>query len=74
MADPAPKSAAIDDLIRDLTGIDRVKAIVGDTCGFCKGPATKFNDALSAKEYRISGLCQTCQNHVFGGYDEEDDA
>lgn len=24
-----------------------------------------FEDELSAKEYRISGLCQPCQNRIF---------
>lgn len=33
----------------------------------CGQPITeKFEDAASEKEYRISGLCQTCQNEVFG--------
>lgn len=26
----------------------------------------KFRDALSIKEYYISGLCQECQDSVFG--------
>jgi hypothetical protein len=25
-----------------------------------------FRDALSAKEYRISGMCQDCQDKIFG--------
>jgi len=38
-------------------------------CPFC---GTKirgirdFSDELSYKEYKISGLCQTCQDDVFG--------
>ncbi len=31
-----------------------------------------FRDAISAKEYRISALCQKCQDEVFGD-DSEDD-
>lgn len=27
---------------------------------------TDFRDMLSKKEFTISGLCQTCQNKVFG--------
>jgi hypothetical protein len=46
------------------------------TCPICSKPATKtprndlpraflFSDELSAKEYRISGMCQACQNSIF---------
>ena len=31
----------------------------------CGKPATEFRDALSIKEYRISGLCQNCQDAIF---------
>lgn len=36
-------------------------------CPFCKGDITagEFRDALSIREYRISGLCQKCQDQVF---------
>ena len=36
----------------------------------CAGPATQFRDDLSRTEYGISGLCQTCQDKVFGTDDE----
>ena len=29
-----------------------------------------FRDELSAREYYISGMCQACQDSVFGGEDE----
>jgi len=35
-------------------------------CPFCNNKVGDFNDELSKKEYNISGLCQTCQNKVFG--------
>lgn len=38
-------------------------------CPFC-GVATSendFRDELSRKEYLISGLCQECQDKMFGG-------
>ena len=31
---------------------------------------TAWQDELSRKEYSISGLCQKCQNKVFGGGEE----
>ena len=34
----------------------------------CGGIANQFSDSLSKKEYRIGGMCQTCQDFVFGGY------
>jgi hypothetical protein len=47
-----------------------------ETCPFCGKPPTEtglnygplaflFRDELSAREYRISGLCQTCQDETF---------
>lgn len=35
-------------------------------CVSCHKSITKFSDALSVKEYNISGLCQECQDSVFG--------
>jgi len=32
----------------------------------CGGPAIIFTDALSQREYGISGLCQSCQDDFFG--------
>ena len=32
----------------------------------CGGAAVEFQDDLSRREYRISGLCQKCQDSVFG--------
>ena len=36
-------------------------------CPFCQATPTyfEFRDALSAREYEISGLCQECQDKVF---------
>lgn len=36
-------------------------------CPFCKKAITDFRDALSKREYKISGLCQECQDEVFSG-------
>lgn len=32
----------------------------------CGQPVTGFRDALSEREYGISGMCQDCQDEVFG--------
>lgn len=51
------------------------------TCPFCGKGATDtgqnnipraflFRDQLSAKEYQISALCQSCQDKTFGANDD----
>ena len=35
-------------------------------CTFCAITLDDFRDELSAKEYSISGMCQTCQDKTFG--------
>jgi len=47
--------------------VARVDAGLCGTCGSEVGP---FRDDLSRREHRISGMCQTCQDEVFGS--EED--
>lgn len=70
MATPTDKAPAIDSLLEDLFP-GRVKSIRGNVCVFCKGSANKFTDALSCKEFSISGLCQSCQDEVFTPAEEE---
>lgn len=35
-------------------------------CPFCENAIGEFRDELSIKEFKISGLCQKCQDDVFG--------
>ena len=68
MAKPSEKSPELTAFLQAVGG--RTTAITGDVClpdplG-CGGPAVEFRDALSAKEYRISGFCQKCQDSIFG--------
>jgi len=42
------------------------KAIGEGRCPSCKNPVEGFKDALSEKEYLISGLCQKCQDSIWG--------
>ena len=40
-----------------------------NVCPFCKkivDPELDFNDLKSKKEFKISGLCQKCQDDFFG--------
>ena len=66
---PTNKSPEITDFLEQFAG--RTTAIHNNMCikppiG-CGKPITGFKDALSEKEYTISGLCQACQDSVFGG-------
>lgn len=63
---PTEKSKEIDDLLTSITGISRQSVAVAQICTMCKKDASHFRDELSRKEYNISGLCQQCQDEVFG--------
>jgi len=43
-------------------------------CPFCSQIVNRldFKDALSMREFKISGLCQTCQDETFKDPTEED--
>jgi len=62
------KHPQLDTFLSALTGKDRIKMITLGLCTTCEGDALKvsFKDALSFKEYEISGMCQKCQDKVFG--------
>lgn len=68
---PTDKSKEIEDLLTGLAGISRQDAATQRICTWCKKPLTPFKDALSAREYEISGLCQQCQDETFGTDEEE---
>jgi hypothetical protein len=40
--------------------------IMNGVCTFCAITLDDFRDEISAKEYSISGMCQTCQDATFG--------
>ena len=59
-----------------LFGRSRTLAIAGGQCVKCGFPhnlRSDFRDALSHKEYGISGLCQGCQDGIFGVSEEDED-
>lgn len=47
---------------------EEVKAVEQGDCPLCrrKVDKDKFRDELSRKEFEISGLCQSCQDDIFG--------
>lgn len=56
----------LDHLSNTFFGRSRTGAINANVCVICGKPATEFRDKLSKKEFGISGLCQKCQDEVFG--------
>lgn len=65
---PSNKSPEMTDLLESV--FRRSSAITSNHCipspiG-CGKPIGPFRDELSEKEYTISGLCQECQDKVFG--------
>jgi hypothetical protein len=65
MERPTPKAAGIVAMMTAIVGIDRMTAMEHGICTMCRSSAVEFRDALSETEYRISGLCQVCQDKVF---------
>lgn len=43
------------------------ESIEEELCPLCRKLITKFRDSISEREYSISGMCQSCQDSVFGG-------
>ncbi len=70
MPEPTVKSVAIEDVLTNISGKHRPTAIRNNECVWCKDADTNFRDALSRKDYTISGMCQTCQDKVYGVSDE----
>ena len=68
MATPTPKSPEIEKLLEGFSG--RTSAIEANRCVDepigCGKPVGDFKDDESADEYRRRGLCQICQDDVFG--------
>jgi hypothetical protein len=65
---PSPKSPGMETLLEMMAG--RTTAITHSRCVNapigCGNDINGFRDAISAKEYTISGLCQACQDKIFG--------
>ena len=52
----------IDRMAKDLYGWNGKE----EHCRTCNKKVGDFKDSLSEKEYKISGMCQECQDSVFG--------
>lgn len=56
----------IDHLGKEMFGRSRTEAQEQKLCITCGNKIEGFKDEISAKEYAISGMCQKCQDEVFG--------
>ena len=65
---PSEKAPEIDAFLSSLLGIDRKESIKTKVCATCNADVEldSFKDMLSLKEFHISGMCQHCQDSVFG--------
>jgi hypothetical protein len=55
----------LDEITFGNFGRARSLSIAGRSCVTCGKRADTFKDALSEKEFGISGMCQACQDEVF---------
>jgi hypothetical protein len=53
---------------KPAAGMMDIQAVREGRCAFppCGKEITLFRDALSLKEFAVSGMCQECQDKVFG--------
>lgn len=66
--EPSKKSAGMEQILEKM--YKRTTSIKSNCCipppiG-CGKPISPFKDKISEKEYSISGLCQECQDKIFG--------
>ena len=57
------------DIMKKMGFEEEVKKVEEKRCPFCDkliDIETEFRNDLSIKEYVISGLCQNCQDEMFG--------
>jgi hypothetical protein len=62
----------LDEVSNKEFGRKRRECIDKSICVVCGESANEFDDQLSAKEFNITGLCQSCQNKEFEDEDEEE--
>ncbi len=76
MTKPSEKDPGMEKFLDSFSvatyGRSRTGSIKADTCVTCgaKAPPNSFKDALSKREYSISGMCQECQDVTFAEPDD----
>lgn len=56
-------------MMRDLGFGEQIDLVENKQCPFCRKKISQkdFRDKLSQREFKISGLCQSCQDKMSGG-------
>ena len=52
-------------ILKELGFDKELKRIAGGNCPLCGKEIKGFKDALSRREYKISRMCQDCQEKTF---------
>lgn len=63
---PVPDTSQVQPRPADLIFPDRVPKMKTHICMTCNGKVEGFDSEPSQKEFLISGMCQKCQDRVFG--------
>lgn len=67
---PSDKSHGMEKALNKIFHFDRSQTIKNNLCVpspiGCGQPISDFRNEKSKKEYSISGLCQACQDTIFG--------
>ena len=65
---PTEKSDEVENALSILFGVNRKESITEKVCVSCEVDVKldDFREEISLREFHISGLCQTCQDGVFG--------
>jgi len=70
------KSSKIEAFLENLAqggfGRSRHESMAGNKCVQCGGPAVDFKDDVSKREYKISRMCQQCQDKFFDAIDGDE--
>jgi hypothetical protein len=53
------------DIMRSIGFEKELEKIDQGLCPFCGEKIGKFKDEISIREFKISGLCQKCQDETF---------
>ena len=56
------------DLMKEAGFEKEIEKVNMGLCPFCNQPAKveDFRNAISRREFKISGMCQKCQDKIFG--------
>lgn len=62
-----------DNIMTQMGFGQEVEDVHNGICPACKNTVdpTSFRDELSQREFKISGLCQACQDEIFGTSEED---